>query len=720
MMRSCSGRSVRIHATSVHFACIFFACAILLSAIARADWTPYDQLPGADRGASIAGSFNRSPSSTIRDVRWDIAKNQMWFRQTGPWSIVDLTTGAITPSIEGDDNAPAASRPRPSRKEPMAPSRGRQQPIAFSADKTMSAESRDGNLFLKCDNAAKRAVTTNGTSTLRYGTASWVYGEELDQTTGMWWSPTGEQLAFYHFDDAQVPLYTILSGLTRLRPEVETERYPKPGDPNPIVGLSVLDIKAFCADPDGDPSTHIRTIDVGPNEQYIYGVEYSATGDQLIFHRLNRRHDVLELCSADTKSGVVRVLVREEQPHWNHHMPEMDFLADGRRFIWSTERTGFKQYELRSLDSPKVIPLTSGEFPAGKIVEVNEEAGVLFYTAFPAQTQINPQLMSVHLDGTQQRRLTPDDLTYARFRISPDGQFFVASDETISRPPSAKLYGADGKVIAQLAEGASDIWSSRNIPMPELVKLKAADGVTNIYGTLHFPSTFDPKKSWPLIVDAYGGPYFANVFNRFSSPRADCELGFVILQIDNRGTPGRGKVFEDATYLKLGGPDLDDQAAAVRQITTRPGIDGSRVGITGMSYGGYMSAIALVRYPDVFKAAVARSGPMDWRQYDSIYTERFMRTPQENKAGYDDGSVLLHADKLAGKFMLIHGMQDDNVHPSNGWAIAQKLYDRDFSFDMLFFPKAGHGGFGQSEESALWSFFVRELKATPDGSSQIP
>ena len=168
MMSSCSGRSVRIHAMSVHFACILFACAILLCAIARADWTPYDQLPGADRGASIAGSFNRSPSSTIRDVRWDIAKNQMWFRQTGPWSIVDLATGAITPAIEGDDNAPAASRPRPSRKEPMAPSRGRQQPIAFSADKTMSAESRDGNLFLKCDNAAKRAVTTDGTRTLLY------------------------------------------------------------------------------------------------------------------------------------------------------------------------------------------------------------------------------------------------------------------------------------------------------------------------------------------------------------------------------------------------------------------------------------------------------------------------------------------------------------------------------------------------------------------------
>ncbi len=697
-----------------------FALTFMLCAIACADWIPFDQLPGATRSASIVENFSRAPTEAIRDVRWDMAKSALWFRKDGSWSIVDLKSGAITPAIEGDGTAPASSRPRPTRRTVMAPSRGRQQPIALSADGTMSLESHDGNLFLKCDGGTKRAVTTDGTATLRYGTASWVYGEELDQTTGMWWSPNGEQCAFYRFDDSKVPAYMLLSGLTKLRTEVQTERYPKPGDPNPVAGLCVLDVKGFCADPQGDPSTHIRTIDVGTNDQYIYGVEYSATGDQLIFHRLNRHHDVLELCSADYKSGVVRVLVREEQPHWNQHLPEMDFLADGRRFIWATERSGFKQYELRSLDSPTVVALTTGSFPAGRIVEVNEDAGLLFYSAFPAQTQINPQLMSVHLDGTEQRRLTPDDVTYARFRISPDGKFFVASDETISRPPATKLYGSDGKVIAALAQSPEDVWSSRKLPPPELVKLKAADGVTDIYGTLHFPSTFDPEKSWPLIVDVYGGPYFENIFNRFSAPRAECELGFVILRIDNRGTPGRGKEFEDATYLKLGGPDMDDQAAAVRQIATRPGIDGSRVGITGMSYGGYMSALALVRYPDVFKAAVARSGPMDWRQYDSIYTERFMRTPEENKAGYDDGSVLVHADKLAGKFMLIHGMQDDNVHPSNGWAIAQKLYDRDFSFDMLFFPKAGHGGYGQSEESAMWTFFVRELKASPNGAVGTP
>ncbi len=696
---------------------------------ARSDWISFDLLPGASRGESIASGFSAPREGVLRDVRWDMTGNVAWIRDspTVPWKVVDLKTGAISPA--NDENAPDAEAPqRSGRRGAMGPARGRQQSTATSADGTMIAQSRGGNLWIKCDGVAERAVTTDGNATLRYGTASWVYGEELDQSTAMWWSPDGARLAFYRFDDAQVPMYTLLSGLTNLRTEVETERYPKPGDPNPIAGLCLLDVKALCSDPTADPASDlgrfIGTIDVGSADQYIYGVEFSANGDQLLFHRLNRRHDVLELCSADAKTLAVRVLVREVQPEWNHHNPEMVFLADGRRFIWSTERSGFKQYELRSLDDASVIALTTGAFPAGQIVEVNEKTGELFYSAMSAPTQINPQLMRTKLDGTNQRRATPDDAYYSRFKISPDGQFFVASDETISRPPSTRLYRlegeSNGKLVATLATAPTDTWSSRKLPEPELVKLKAADGVTDIYGTLHFPSGFDPTKSWPLIVDAYGGPYFAGVFNRFSSPRRECDLGFVILKVDNRGTPGRGKAFEGATYLKLGGPDLDDQAAAARQVATRAGIDGTRIGITGMSYGGYMSALALVRYPDVFQVAVARSGPMDWRQYDTIYTERFMRTPQENQAGYDAGSVLLHADKLEGKLLLIHGMQDDNVHPSNGWALAQKLYDRGFSFDMLFFPKAGHGGFGATEEDAMWTFFTRELKASPDGSTGMP
>jgi dipeptidyl-peptidase-4 len=183
--------------------------------------------------------------------------------------------------------------------------------------------------------------------------------------------------------------------------------------------------------------------------------------------------------------------------------------------------------------------------------------------------------------------------------------------------------------------------------------------------------------------------------------------------VDNRGTPGRGKPFEDATYLALGGPDVDDQAAAARQIAERPYVDASRIGITGSSYGGYMSIMALLRYPDVFSSAVAFSGPTDWRQYDTIYTERYMRTPRENKDGYSAGSAVELAKDLRGSLMIIHGMQDDNVHPNNMWALVDRLQSLNRPFSMLLFPKAGHGGFGDAGNSAKWSHFVRTLRPEP-------
>jgi len=435
---------------------------------------------------------------------------------------------------------------------------------------------------------------------------------------------------------------------------------------------------------------------------------------------------VLDLCAANPATGVVRVVIREEQPNWQQNRPEMRWLADGRRFIWSTEKSGLKQYELHSLDAGAApVTLTRGERPADSIVALDESAGRLWYSACTGEHAIEPQLMSVALDGTGQMRHTQGDAHHARFSVAPGSAHFVASDETLVRPPVMRLYRADGSVIAEVPGRAADRatadaspasmdpWAARSLVPPEPVVLTAADGVTPLYGILWFPSDFDPSRTYPLVVETYGGPGVRVVRWSFSRPQPDCELGFIVLSVDNRGTPGRGKAFEDATYLALGGPDVDDQAAAARQIAQRPYVDASRVGISGSSYGGYMSIMGLLRHPDVFSSAVAFSGPTDWRQYDTIYTERYMRTPRENADGYAAGSAVELAKDLRGSLLIIHGMQDDNVHPNNMWALVDRLQSMNRPFGMLLFPKAGHGGFGDAGDSAKWSHFVRTLRPEP-------
>jgi dipeptidyl-peptidase-4 len=716
-----SWRCGPIRGIRVAFASALLAC--LVHVPASADWTPYSQLPGAQRAAQVQSQWRDAGGRSLaRDIRWDVATGQLWFRQGTEWKVMRLSSGEVTDAPDGIEPPPP---PPPKPSDPPAPSRGRQRPVEPSPDGLWVAASVNGNVRVSPVGSGQEQgmdavaieITTDGGNGLRYGTASWVYGEELDQTTGMWWSPDSKRLAYYRFDDSQVPPFTMLGGLTELFTTTDVERYPKPGDRNPDAGIEIVEIAA--------PARRIA-VDVGPREQweYVYGPQWAPDGSELLFFRTNRHQSVLDLCAANPVTGAVRVLIREEQPNWQQNRPEMRWMSDGRRFIWSTERSGLKQYELHSLDAGVApVTLTRGEHPADSIVSVDERAGRLWYSACTGTHAIEPQLMSVALDGTGQTRHTLEDAHYGRFSVAPGSGHFVASDETLVRPPAMRLYRSDGTVIAAFPGGASGSaadgtaasspWSARGLVPPEPVVLTAADGVTPLYGILWFPSDFDPSRTYPLVVETYGGPGVRVVRWAFSRPDPDCELGFLVLSVDNRGTPGRGKPFEDATYLALGGPDVDDQAAAARQIAERPYVDPSRIGISGSSYGGYMSIMAMLRHPDVFSSAVAYSGPTDWRQYDTIYTERYMRTPRENPEGYAAGNAVELAKGLRGPLLIIHGMQDDNVHPNNMWALVDRLQSMNRPFSMLLFPKAGHGGFGEAGESAKWSHFVRTLRPEP-------
>ncbi|MFZ9880482.1 MAG: DPP IV N-terminal domain-containing protein [Phycisphaerales bacterium] len=704
-------RTLRLAAV---FAASCVSACISTCALAQT-YTPFKELPGHElvrRMQSAMGGIGEG--GTVGDVRWDVGSRTMWFEKDG-WKTLDLATGAIA-SAQGEppESAKPSKEQRNGRGE-RRPPRGRQFTTSNSPDGSWTAVSEKGNLFLDAKEGGERkALTTDGNDDIKYGQASWVYGEELDQTTAMWWSPDSRFLAFYRFDESKVKDFYILGGWTEANTRVLSEAYPKPGAANPTAARMIHEIatgKTVAVD-----SFSAKSGAAEGAEYYLFNVRWTPDGSELIYSRTPRRQDVLDVLAASPLTGESRLVVQEKQDTWQHNRPLMRFLADGKRFIWESEKTGFKRYELRSLDGSLVAALTEPDSPVDAIVALDEDAGVLWYTAWSGDVAVQQQLHRAKLDGSGSMRITTGDFHHSNYRISPDGRAVVAAAQTTRVPRHDRVYMLDdapaaGPRVAALGEGSTKGFATHGLTPSELFTCKAADGETTLYGKIQFPPAFDPARKYPVVVETYGGPTVRLVTDSFDAGDANTALGFLLVTVDNRGTPHRGKAFESAAYLRLGVVDADDQAAAVQHLAaTRPYVDGTRVGITGHSYGGYMSAICVIRRGDVFHAAVAGAPPTDWRQYDTIYTERYMRTPQENAEGYDAGSCVKQAGKLTGKLLLLHGMMDDNVHPNNTFELAHALQSINRPFSMMLFPNSDHGIWSPANESVKWSFFIEALK----------
>jgi len=632
---------------------------------------------------------------------------------------LNLTTGEMESAADeaaNPDQQQAAER-RAERRANVG--RAQQRLWIQSNDARWKASYRDLNIVLEQLDEEGQVVgdpvpvTTGGTEKHRFGTACWVYGEELDQQDAMWFSPDSSKLAFYEIDESHMKTYFLTTGNTDKYTDLHKEQYPTAGQDNPHVKLHIYDVA----------SKETVTVQVdGPEDQYLYDIQYSQDGSELIFHRTNRWQNELDVMAADVNTGETRTIVSEKQETWQENSPLLQFLDDGQRFIWETERSGWKQYELRHLNGTRICDLTPlADYPVHQIVKVDETNQWFYYSAYSDENPLNLQLHRSRLDGTQNTRLTSGDFSFSGFQISPDHEHFVANYETISSPPSTGVWSiptgddADSGSVTKVADLASAdaaaVVEAGFVP-GELFSFLANDGKTEIYGTLFKPRDFDPNKKYPLLIDVYGGPHSVGVTNRFRAANPYCELGFLVAKIGNRGTVNRGKAFESANYMKLGLVDLDDQADGVRYLAEREYVDGNRVGISGHSYGGYMSALALLRYPEVFQVGVAGAPVTDWRNYDTIYTERYMRTPEKNKGGYDAGSCMTHAENLQGKLFILHGLVDDNVHPSNTWQLVDKLQKIGKRFDMMVYPNSAHG----FRYNALkWSYFIDHLRpeATP-------
>jgi dipeptidyl-peptidase-4 len=689
---------------------VFCGVAMAFAAIAAtAPARAQDRLkttPEYARYRQLAGeSFGAVTRASIQPV-WVDGGKAFNYEFAGKHYHYDVARRAGTVTGSVDPQAEMAAR---RARFAAGPGRGRQFESALSPDGKLKASYRDRNMWLTDANGGNEIqLTTDGSvpNRIKNGTASWVYGEELDQRTAMWWSPDGSKIAYYRFDESKVPDYYIGLDQTKLHTALDVEAFPQPGVPNPVVDIFVYDVAKKT-------TTRIDVRDGKPFDNsvvghYVYNVGWSPGGKELTFNRTNRKQNILEFTACDPSSGKCTAVVRDEWPaSWVANNPEMKYLADGKRFIWESERNGFRNYYLYDLTGKLLATLTNNQFDAEAIDHVDVKAGMLYYTAHDGDNPMKIQLHRVALTGRNDHRLTDPAFSHT-VSFAPDGKYFVDVAQTHDKAPVAALMSADGKRVAEIAKSDATKFDQLGLKRVELFSYKAADDTTVLYGLLSFPSNFDPHKRYPLLVSVYGGPNTNGASENFAIPNRLTELGYLVATLDSRSADGRGKHFLDAIYEKLGITEIDDQAAGVRALDARPYVDSTRVGIFGTSYGGYASLMSLLRYPKLFAAACSMSPPTDWRNYDTIYTERYMWIPQENAAGYDAASAMTYAPDLKGHLMLYYGTADNNVHNSNTMQMISALQKAGKSFDVQVGPDQGHSALNSDR---MMEFFMQNLSA---------
>jgi len=574
----------------------------------------------------------------------------------------------------------------------------------LSPDGKTVAFRREWDLYT-LDVASKREtrLTNGGSGTLRNGGLDWVYPEELDLGTAYWWSPDSKSIAYMQFDISREPLYPH-EDLRGARPIYEPQRYPQAGDNNPDVRVGVVDARGG----------NTRWMDTGSTrDSLIARVGWTPDSRNVYVVRTNRVQNQLDLLLAAAGSGKVSRILEETDKFWVHVQDDPVFVNRGQQFLWLSERDGFRHIYLHSIDGKKVRQLTQGSWEVTGIAGVDEAAGRVYYTGGETSA-LERQFYSVGLTGEGKRQLSTGAGTHT-IAMGPEGHFYLDTFSSLSSPPSATVHEGDGRELGVYRERNSRLIEDYQILPTELVSFRTPDG-TLLYARLIRPAGFEPGKKYPAVVLVYGGPDSQGVRNAWMGVDLDQVLatkGFVVWQVDNRGSSGRGHAFETPVFHKLGVQELADQVAGVEYLVSLGFVDRARIGIRGWSYGGFMTLNAMLNAPGVFRSGIAGAPVTDWHNYDTIYTERYMGMPQDNTDGYKNTALPTQAKNLKGKLMIAHNVEDDNVLFQNTVQMVDALERAGQPFETQIYTQKTHAVTGveaRQLNATMVDFFERTLR----------
>nr|WP_266369351.1 S9 family peptidase [Tellurirhabdus rosea] len=589
---------------------------------------------------------------------------------------------------------------------------GKQQYATFSPDGKRVAFVRANNLFVvDLASGQETQLTSDGKfNEVINGGADWVYEEEFSMARAFEWAPDGSKVAFIRFDESRVPEYNMqLWG--KLYPTDYRFKYPKAGEANSVVSVWVADVA----------SGKKTKVDTGTETDiYLPRINWTQNPNLLSVRRLNRLQNRMDLLHADATTGQTTVVLTETSPTYVdlEATDDLTYLADGKTFIHSSERDGFKHLYLYDLSGKQIRQLTSGQWEVVNFLGIDQKAKALYYTS----TEVSPlerHLYRVTLDGKTKTRLTtqagtntinisPDYAYYLRYLAAADSPMTVTVEQTQGAKPAKTLRIVENNapLRSRLAEYA--------LSPKRFFQFTTPNG-TALNGWMIRPMNFDSTKRYPVLMFVYGGPGSQTVSNNWEARdffwyQTLAQKGYIIVSVDNRGTGARGKEFRTATYAQLGKLETEDQILAAKYLGGLPYVDKSRIGIWGWSYGGYMSSLCMTLGADVFKTGIAVAPVTTWRFYDTIYTERYLKRPQDNPSGYDDNSPLTHAAKLKGPFLLVHGTGDDNVHFQNSVAFEEALIKANKQFRSFYYPNRNHGIGGGNTRLHLYQMMTEFIE----------